>query len=81
MAASKPGASSRRMPAAPNWPLKLPTLEQGRREDDSRRTVPLAPAAVTMLRKHRATQKEDELRAGDQWTESGLVFTTELSWC
>jgi integrase len=58
--------------------LKLPTLEQARREDDSRRTVALAPAAVTMLRKHRTTQKEDKLGAGDQWTESGLVFTTEL---
>jgi integrase len=58
--------------------LKLPTLEQGRREDDSRRTVPLAPAVVTMLPKHRTTQKEDKLLAGDQWPESGLVFTTEL---
>lgn len=44
----------------------------------SRRTVPLSPAVVTMLRKHRAAQAEERLRAGNQWTDSGLVFTTEL---
>jgi integrase len=44
----------------------------------SRRTVPLSPAVVAMLRKHRATQKADRLRAGNQWRDSGLVFTTEL---
>jgi integrase len=46
--------------------------------DRSRRTVPLSPAVVAMLRKHRSTQKEDELHAGDQWIETGLVFTTEF---
>lgn len=44
----------------------------------SRRTVPLSPAVVTMLKAHRKTQLEDRLRAGNQWTETGLVFTTEL---
>jgi integrase len=44
----------------------------------SRRTVPLSPAVVAMLRKHRAAQKADRLRAGDQWQDSGLVFTTEF---
>ena len=46
--------------------------------DRSRRVVPLAPPVVAMLRRHRITQKEDRMRAGDQWTDSGLVFTTEL---
>ena len=46
--------------------------------DRSRRVVPLAPAVVAMLRRHRTTQKEDRMRAGDQWRDSGLVFTTEL---
>jgi integrase len=46
--------------------------------DRSRREVPLAPAVVAMLRRHRTTQKEDRMRAGNQWTDSGLVFTTEL---
>jgi site-specific recombinase XerD len=31
-----------------------------------------------MLRKHKAAQAAEKLRAGDQWTDSGLVFTTEL---
>jgi integrase len=44
----------------------------------SRRTVPLSPAVVAMLRKHRTDQKAERLRAGNQWQDSGLVFTTEL---
>ena len=31
-----------------------------------------------MLRKHRTEQKAEKLRAGNQWEDSGLVFTTEL---
>jgi integrase len=31
-----------------------------------------------MLRKHKAIQAAERLRAGNQWRESGLVFTTEL---
>jgi len=31
-----------------------------------------------MLRKHRAGQAADRLRAANQWQNSGLVFTTEL---
>jgi integrase len=46
--------------------------------DRSRRTVPLPPTVVAMLRKHRTDQKAERLRAGDQWTYSGLVFTTEV---
>jgi integrase len=44
----------------------------------ARRTVPLSPAVVTMLRKHRTEQKAERLRAGDRWRDSGLVFTTEF---
>jgi hypothetical protein len=43
----------------------------------SRRTVPLHPGMVAMLTKHRTTQKADRLKAGDQWIDSSLVFTTE----
>ena len=46
--------------------------------DRSRRTVPLSPAVVAMLRKHRTEQKAERLRAGGQWQETGLVFTTEF---
>ena len=31
-----------------------------------------------MLRRHRANQAEERLRAANQWQNSGLVFTTEL---
>jgi integrase len=44
----------------------------------SRRTVPLSPAVVALLRKHRAVQAAEQLRAGDQWQDSGLVFTNEF---
>jgi integrase len=44
----------------------------------SRRTVPMSPAVVTMLRRHKAAQAAEKLREGNQWPESGLVFTTEL---
>ena len=44
----------------------------------SRRTVPLPPPLVSMLRKHRTEQRRDKLRAANQWTDTGLLFTTEL---
>lgn len=44
----------------------------------SRRTVPLAPAVVELLRKHRAAQAAERLRVGHLWQDSGLVFTTEF---
>lgn len=44
----------------------------------SRRTVPLSPAIVEVLRKHKVTQAAERLRAGNQWQNSGLMFTTEL---
>jgi integrase len=44
----------------------------------SRRTIPLSPAVVAMLRKHRKNQMAERLRAGNQWTGTGLVFTTRL---
>ena len=44
----------------------------------SRRTVPLSPAVVAMLRKHKAAQAAEKLRAANQWRDSGLVFTNEF---
>jgi integrase len=46
--------------------------------DRARRTVPLSAAVVTMLRKHKAAQAAEKLRAVNQWRDSGLVFTTEF---
>ncbi|MCV7100920.1 MULTISPECIES: tyrosine-type recombinase/integrase [Mycobacterium] len=44
----------------------------------SRRKIPLSPAVVALLRKQKAAQAADRLRAANQWQDSGLVFTTEL---
>lgn len=46
--------------------------------DRSRREIPLSAATVAMLRKHRTAQKHERLAAGNQWTDTGLVFTTEM---
>lgn len=44
----------------------------------SRRTVPLSHAMVALLKSQKARQAAERLRAGNQWTDTGLVFTTEL---
>jgi integrase len=46
--------------------------------DRSRRTVPLGAPLVSMLRARRKQQAAEQLRAANQWQNSGLVFTTEL---
>ena len=43
-----------------------------------RRIVPLIPGIMAMLKSHKVTQAAGRLRAGDQWRDFGLVFTTEL---
>ena len=46
--------------------------------DRARRTIPLSPAVVAMLHRHRTEQAAERLRGGNQWHDCGLVFTTEL---
>lgn len=41
----------------------------------SRRTIDLDEATVTVLRRHRAGQREARMLAGPGWTDTGLVFT------
>jgi integrase len=36
------------------------------------------PGVIAMLRKHRASQNAERLRAANPWQDSGLVFTTDL---
>ena len=43
----------------------------------SRRTVPISPAMVALLKSQKTRQTAERLRAGNQWTDTGLVFTTE----
>jgi integrase len=44
----------------------------------SRRTLALPARCVEALRKQRAQQLADRLRAGDRWQENGLVFATSV---
>lgn len=46
--------------------------------DRSRRRVPLHTGAVTALKAWRKQQLQERLAAGDQWTDTGVVFATEL---
>jgi integrase len=43
----------------------------------SRRSLPLSPAVVALLKSHRKHQAADRLRAGSQWAGTDHVFTTE----
>lgn len=42
----------------------------------SRRTLPLSDAVAALLENHRSEQSAERIRAGNQWSEQGLVFTT-----
>lgn len=44
----------------------------------SRRAVPLSSALTAALKQHRTAQLQERLIAGNQWRDTGLVFTTEL---
>lgn len=44
----------------------------------SRGTIPRAAPAVATLRALKVRQATESLRAGNQWTQTGYVFTTEL---
>lgn len=44
----------------------------------SRRELPLATPLVALLRRQKAQQAAERLRAANKWIDSGLVFTTEL---
>jgi hypothetical protein len=46
--------------------------------DDSRATLPVPRPLLAILREHRKRQMEERFEAGNQWRESGLVFTTKL---
>jgi integrase len=45
------------------------------KSERSRRTLPLPPETVNALAEHRRTQERDRGDAGDQWNETGYVFT------
>ena len=53
-------------------------LSEKPKTDHSRRVLTIPQPAVTALREHRARQLEDRMRLGPDWTDTGLVFATEL---
>ncbi|MCX6633996.1 MAG: site-specific integrase, partial [Acidobacteria bacterium] len=55
---------------------KLQVVETKR--DRSRRTITLPQVCLSALWAHRAQQEQERLRAGDQWKETGFVFTTTV---
>lgn len=50
----------------------------GTKSDAAKRTLHLSPAIVSMLKRQRKAQAEERLRAGNQWQQTGYVFTTEF---
>lgn len=58
--------------SAEGFSVAEPKTERGRREID------LTPEAVAALRRRKAVQGEERLRAGEVWQDTGLVFTTEI---
>ncbi|WP_231984056.1 site-specific integrase [Mycobacterium sp. 852013-51886_SCH5428379] len=48
------------------------------KSERSRRRVPLHAGLVTELRAWRKQQLKERLAAGDQWTDTGMVFCTEF---
>lgn len=43
-----------------------------------KRSIPLPASVLSELKAHKKRQQVDKLAAGELWTDSGLVFTTEL---
>lgn len=48
------------------------------KRERSRRTVTLPDSLVAILRRHSVRQKKERLRAGGDWQNSRLVFTTPI---
>ncbi len=52
------------------------TVVNNPKSKSSRRKIMLAEPAIQALQKHHERQEQERLRAGDNWTDQGLVFTT-----
>lgn len=49
----------------------------GTKTEKSKRTLPLSPPMVLLLKRHRVVQRTERIRAANIWQGTGLVFTTE----
>lgn len=52
-------------------------VEKAPKSDAGKRSMYLPPTLLAALKAHRKAQNEMRLRAGDYWTDSGLVFTLD----
>ena len=57
-------------------PVKKGLVLQELKTEKSRRTLTLHDVCVKALKAHRTRQKEERLKSGDRWVDTGLVFTT-----
>lgn len=48
------------------------------KSEESRRVVPLAPFCVDALKRHRRNQYLEQAAAGNEWKETGYVFTSRI---
>ncbi|MFC6592372.1 tyrosine-type recombinase/integrase [Deinococcus lacus] len=55
----------------------VPTMQTPKTEK-GRRRIPLPPDTLAALEAHRQLQERERLAAGEDWHETGLVFTTSL---
>jgi integrase len=51
-------------------------VAQALKTEESRRTLVLPDVCIKALRAHRTRQREERLKAGKRWVDTGLVFTT-----
>lgn len=57
---------------AGDWYLKKPKTKK------SKRTLPLTPATVEVLKRQRTAQLEDRMKAGKLWTDHGFIFADQV---
>ena len=68
-------ARTLRVRHALQWIDKKPQLVETKTRQ-SKRVIALASRAVAALQVHRKAQLEARMKAGEKWTDQGIVFTT-----
>ena len=58
--------------------VKAKVIESTPKTEEGRRTVPLDPALVAILRRHKARQASEQLLAGEAYEDDGYLLTDEL---
>lgn len=52
--------------------------QQSTKGGGGRRTIPLDPETVEILKSHRKQQMEERLKVGSEWEETGYIFVTDF---